>query len=184
MLLFVAVNLRRQRLKRTLRLVQVEREPGRFPLQHLKPPGHGAAQVRDHFDAQLFVPAGFGSLALERIRLAADLFQNVEHARQILTGAFEPGLGQPLARFILADSRGFLDHRAAVGRFVRKNLADAALLDDGVALRAEAGAAEQILNIAQPRVVAVDLVFALAGTVETPRDGDVFDFSDAVAVAV
>ena len=88
-------------------------------------------------------------MALERIHLPSDFFQNVEHARKILLGAFEFGFGQPLARLVFADARGFFDDGPAVGRLVGKNLADAALLDDGVAFRTQAGAAEQILDIAQ-----------------------------------
>ena len=102
-----------------------------------------------HLTAKLFIAAGFRRLALERIHLPPDFFENVEHARKILLGAFQLGFGQPFARLVLADASGFFDDGAAVGGLVRKNLADAALFDDGVAFRTETGAAEEILNVAQ-----------------------------------
>ena len=107
--------------------------------------------MRHHLRAQLFVTARLRRLPLERIHLPPDFFQNVEHARKILPRAFELRFRQPLARFVFADARRFFNDGAAVGGLVRKNLADAALLDDGVAFRAQAGAAEQILNVAQAR---------------------------------
>ena len=140
-LLFLAPAPRAERLwKLALRLVQIERELGGFAFQHPESAGHRAAQVRHHLRAQFFVALGLGRLALQRIHLPPDFFQNVEHARKILLGAFELRFRQPLARFVLADAGGFFDDGPAVGRLVGKNLADAALLDDGVALRAQAGA--------------------------------------------
>ena len=61
---------------------------------------------------------------------------------------------------------------AAVLRLGAEDLPDAPLLDDGVALRAQAGAHENVLDIAQARRAAVDEVFALARTEQAPRDGD------------
>ena len=140
--------------------------------QHLEAAGYGPAQMRQHVGAQFFVALGFRRLALERVDLAADFFQDVEHARQILFRAFELRFGQALAGFVFADAGGFFDDGAAVGWLVGKNLADAALLDDGVAFRAEAGAHEEILNVAQAGGFAVDQVFAFARAVEAAGDGD------------
>ena len=160
--------------EQSLRLAQVERHAGGVALQHPESPGHGLAQERHHLRAQFLVAPRLGRLPLERIHLPRDFFQDVEHARQVLLGAFELGFGQPLARLVLADAGGFFDDRAAVGRLVGKNLADAALLDDGVAFRPEAGAHEQVLDVAQAGGLAVDQVFAFAGPVQAARDGDLF----------
>ena len=46
---------------------------------------------------------------------------------------------------------GFLDHRAAVLRAGAEDLADAALLDDGVGFRAQPGAHEDVLDVPQQR---------------------------------
>src|SRR5262249_26087915 len=99
-------------------------------------------------------------------------FQDVVDARQVLLGAFEFGLRKALSRFELADARSFLDDGAAILGFGAENLADAALLDDGVALGAEAGAHEDVLDVAQARDAAIDQVLAFAGSEQAPRDGD------------
>jgi hypothetical protein len=52
------------------------------------------------------------------------------------------------------------------------NLPDAALLDDRVALRTEPGAHEDVLDVAQTRLAAVDQVFAFARPEQTPGDRD------------
>ncbi len=113
--------------------------------------------------------------------MAADFFEDVEHAGQILFRAFEFRFGQALAGFVFADAGGFFDDGAAVGWFVGKNLADAALLDDGVAFRPEAGAHEEFLDVAQAGGFAVDQIFAFARAVEAARDGD---FGGLVRMAV
>ena len=87
--------------------------PDRALVSRLRSPASGSGRKRrganaQHFGAQLFVALGFRGLALERIRLAADFFQNVEHARQILFGAFELRFGQALARFVLCRCRRLL----------------------------------------------------------------------------
>ena len=137
-------------MERGLRLVQIQRQLGRFALQHLKAARHGPAQVRHHLRAQFLVTFGLRRLPLQRIHLPPDFFQNVEHARKILPRAFELRFRQALAGLVFPDARRFFDDGAPVGRLVRKNLPDAPLLDDGVALRTQPRAAEQILNIAQP----------------------------------
>src|ERR1035438_9604607 len=104
--------------------------------------------------------------------LAGDLFQDVEDARQVLLGAFELGFRQTLAGLVLGDAGGLFDDPAAVLRLGAENLADAALLDDGVALGAQAGAHENVLDIAQAGGVAVDQVLALTGPEQAAGDGN------------
>ncbi len=134
--------------------------------------GKHDAEAAFEFGLELAVALGFGGLALERIDLARDLFEDVVDARQILLGAFQLGLGQALAGLELGDAGGLFDDRAAVLRLRAENLADAALLDDGVAFRAEAGAHEEILDIAQAGGAAIDQIFALAGAEQAAGDGD------------
>ena len=142
------------------------------------------AQLRDHLALQLFVAPRLGSLALQRIHLPADFFENVEHARKILFRAFQLRLGQPLLGFEFADARRLFDDGAAILRLVAENLPDAALLDDGVALRPQARADEKVLDVAQPRELAVDQVFAFAGAKQAARDGDFARLVICVTVAV
>ena len=78
---------------------------------------------------------------------------------------------------------GLFDHRPPVLRLRRQNLADAALLDDGVAFRAQAGAHKDVLDVAQPGLAAVDQVFALAGAEQAARDGDFARLRRAAAIS-
>ena len=82
----------------------------------------------------------------------------------------------------LRDAGGFFDDGAAVLRLGAENLADAALLDDGVAFRPEAGAHEDVLNVAQAGRAAVDQVFAFAGTEQAASDGDFALFGGRASV--
>jgi len=74
----------------------------------------GRPQARFQFPFEFGIALGLRCLPLERIDLARDLFQNVVHARQILLGALQFGLGQPFARLETRDAGGFFNHRAAV----------------------------------------------------------------------
>ena len=96
--------------------IQIQRGFGRLALQHPEAAGERLAQLRDHLGLQFFVALGLGRLALERIYLPADFFQNVEHARQILLRAFQLRFGQPLPGFEFADAGRFFDDGAAVLR--------------------------------------------------------------------
>ena len=70
---------------------------------------------------------------------------------------------------------GFFDQLPAIGRARAEDLADLSLLDDGVGLDAEAGVHQQVLHVAQAADLAVDQVFALAGSVQPPHQLDVAD---------
>ena len=83
---------------------------------------------------------------------------------------FELGFGQALLGLELGDAGGLFDDGAAVGGLGAEHLADAALLDDGVGVRAQADAHEEVLNVAQARGAAVDEVFALAGAIQAAAD--------------
>ena len=134
--------------------------------------GENRAELAFELAFQFLIALRFRRLALERIDLAGDFFQDVEHAGEILLGAFEFGFGEAAAALVFRDARGFFDDGAAVLRFRREDLADAALLDDRVAFRAEAAAHEDVLNVAQAGLAAIDQVFAFAGAEQAAGDGD------------
>ena len=54
----------------------------------------------------------------------------------------------------------------------RQDLADAALLDDGVGFGAESAAHEDVLDVAEAGLAAVDQIFAFAGAEKAAGDGD------------
>ena len=107
-------NLRVERLVFAGGNIEIESGFGGVALQHPEPPGDRVAKLSHHLGPEFFVTLGFGGLALQRIHLAADFFQNVEHAREILLRAFELGFRQPFARFVLADAGGFFDDGSAI----------------------------------------------------------------------
>ena len=166
--------------------VQIERGFGGFPLQQSETRSQHDAQLAVQLGFELAIAARLGRLPLERIYLPRDFFQDVENPRQILAGAFQLGFRQALAGLEAGDAGGFFDDGAPVLRLGTQNLPDAPLLDNGVAFRAQAGAHEQVLNVAQAGNVAVDQVFALAGSIQAARDGHfaglVGDRGGAVAV--
>src|SRR6185369_11106857 len=81
-------------------------------------------------------------------------------------------LGGLLLRLELRDARRFLDDRAAILRTRADDLADAALLDDRVRLRADAGTEEEVGDVAQAARRLVDEVLARAVAIEPARDRD------------
>jgi len=135
-----------------------------FLRQKIIPSGEGETKLCIQLGLEFLVAAGLACLPLQGIHLAADLFQNVEHAGQILARPFELRLGKPPFGLEPADAGGLFDDVATVQRLGRKDLTDAALLDDGVGLRAEARSHEKVLDVAQPRLAAIDQVLALART--------------------
>ena len=122
-----------------------------------------------HLLAQFRIAPRLGRLPLQRSQLLFHFHENVVHAREIEFRGFEFRFRQAPLGLVHGDARGFFDDRAPVHRLRVQNLADAALLDDGVAIRAEADAHEKFLNVAQPRHAAIDQIFALPRAVQTPR---------------
>ena len=80
--------------------------------------------------------------------------------------------GEALFGLEAGDSGGFFDDRAAVLGLGAEELADALLADDGVGLAAEAGAHEDVLDVAEAADLAVEEVFGVAGAEEAAGDGE------------
>ena len=99
-----------------------------------------------------------------------DFHHDVVYAREIDFRRFQLGFGQALFGFELRYAGGFFDNRAALHRFRRENLPDAALLDDGVGIGAEANSHEHVLNVAQAGDAPVNEIFTLAAAVESAAD--------------
>ena len=77
--------------------------------------GQHDAQLGAHFVAQLGVALGLRGLALQRIHLARDFFEDVVDAGQVLLGVFEAGFRKALPGLELGDAGGLFDNGAAVG---------------------------------------------------------------------
>ncbi len=134
--------------------------------------GEDDAQLGDELGAEFAEALGLGGLALEDGDLAGDLVEDVVDAREIAFGGLEAELGEALFGFEAGDAGRFFDDGAAVEGLGAEELTDALLADDGVAVATEAGAEEDVLDVAQTADLAVQKVFALAGAEEAARDGD------------
>ena len=114
--------------------------------------------------------AGCIGLLFQRREMAFQLFQHVDHAHQVFIRALEAALGLLLARAEAADARRLLENGAAVLAALAQNIVDAALADDGIALLANAGIAEQVHDILEAAGGAVHEVFAVAAAVDAAGD--------------
>jgi hypothetical protein len=73
---------------------------------------------------------------------------------------------------VLPDTGGLFEDHPPVRRPAGDDRRDLSLLDNGVAPDADSGVHEEVEDVAQPARHLVNLVFALAGPIETARDLD------------
>ena len=118
--------------------------------------------------AQPLVAPCLGRLPLQRSALLLDLEDDVVDACQVLLGGLELQLRGSPAGLVFRDPGCFFDQLAPIGRTRAEDLADFALLDDGVGLHADAGVHQQILHVLQSDDFAVDEVLALPRAIEAP----------------
>ena len=82
------------------------------------------------------------------------------------------------------DAGGLFEDLAPVGRFEGEDLVDAALPDIGIALAAEAGVHEQLVDVLEAGKLLVDIVFALAGAEIAAGDHDLGGLDAKAGVGV
>src|SRR3990167_7083931 len=135
----------------------------------------------------LLVLLGRLSLALQPFELAFQLFAQVGQARQILMGAADAVFGLATALFVFGDAGGFFNKVTQVFGTRLDQLGDHPLLDDRVTARPQAGAEENIGNVAPPALHAIKKVgvLAVAGDPAANRNFRVTGvFAEQGAVAV
>jgi hypothetical protein len=120
----------------------------------------------------LAVALGLLRLPPQRAHPLVELADDVRDAHQVLPRLVELLLGRLLLGLELRDAGRLLDDRAAVLRARAHDLADPALLDDGVRLGPDAGPEEEVGDIAEPARRLVDEVLAEAVAIQPPRDRD------------
>ena len=136
------------------------------------PRGETPAILLAQLLAQHAVAARLAGLALDRVDLPRDLHDDVVDAQQVGLGRLQLQLGQATLVLVAGDARRIFDHLATILRLGIEHLVDAALLDLGVGLRADMGGAQQVLDVAQSRLLAVDQVIAVAAAKQAPGDRD------------
>src|SRR3546814_8864282 len=94
------------------------------------------------------------------LQLLADLVAQVGQALEVLAGVADAGFGFLAALLVLGDAGGLLQVHAQVLGAGVDDLADHALLDDRVAARPQAGAEEQVGDVAAAAAGAVEVVVA------------------------
>ena len=143
-----------------LHLGEFRAQPLELHLQRLQAGCQDGLQAAAQLLMKFAVAPRLRGLALQRVHLLRDFFQNVGDARQVLPRRFQLGLRQALAGFEFGNAGGFFQNQAPVRRFRTEDLADAPLLDDGIRLRAQPGSHEKVLNITQAADVAIDQILA------------------------
>ena len=171
-----ALNLLAQR--RNLRL-----QPRLLGIHGCHAAGQHHAQLAPQLLAHRGKALGLRRLPLQAVHLPRHFFKNVFHARQVLLGAFQAQLCQPLLGLEARNARGLFDNGAPVVRLRAQQLPNALLPDDRVALRPKASAHEDVLNVAQAAQLAVQQIFALAGAEQPPRDDNFALLRRAVELA-
>ncbi len=143
-------------------------------------PGAGIAYVC--LD-RLRLPGDLG-LPAERLELAADLGEQVGQPGQVAVGGVELAERLLLALAVLEDAGRLLDEAAPVLRGRVQDRVELALPDDDVHLAADAGVAEQLLDVEQSAGLGVDGVLgpAVAEHRAADRDLGVVDRQRTVGV--
>src|SRR6186713_671793 len=111
-------------------------------------------------------------LPLQAAALLVHFEDDVVDAREVLLRRFELQLRRAAAGAVLGDPRRFLDQLTPVGRSRGQDHPDLALLDDRVGLRAKARVHQQLVDVAQTAVLAVDQVLAFTRAIEPPNQLD------------
>ncbi len=113
---------------------------------------------------------GHLGLAAQRFELAPQFGGQIREAGQVRRHRVELAEGFFLTLAMLEHARGFLDERAAILGARLQDLVELALPDDHMHLTADAGVAQQLLDIHQAAAAAVDFVFAGTVAEHPPRD--------------
>ena len=172
------------RRKQLAQLREARLHPGDVFVQPLQqPPGEGDLH-RESLLGELGVALGLAALTGEAPDLRLHLGDEVLHPLEVHRRLFQPALGAVLPVAVEPDPRGLLEQRAPLVGAVGEQEVDHLRLDHHPGVAAEAGAAEQVLNVAEPDRRAVEQVVALARAGEPAGDHDFAVGDGQVAVAV
>ena len=127
---------------------------------------------------------GHLGLPAQRLETAAQLGGEVDEPGQVGLHRLQLAQRLLLALAVLQDAGRLLDEPAPVLRPRLQDRVELALADDDVHLPADAGVGEQLLDVQQPAVVAVDRVLALPGPEHQPAERDLGIVNRQSAVGV
>ena len=122
--------------------------------------------------AVFLVPPRLAGLLPHAPQPAFDLFDNVRQPQQVLLDPLQSPQGLDLLGLETADAGRFLeDHAPILGGRLEQDV-DLPLLDDAVGLRAQAGARQEVADVAQAARLPVDKVLPLPAAVDAAGDVD------------
>ena len=139
------------------------------------------------FFLQHLVVLGSARLTLQLPDPLGDLVNHVIETLQVLTGMADPVLGLPAPFLVLGNAGSFLEIHTQFVRFRVDQSRDHALLDDCIAVGAEAGTQKHGHDVLAPALHPVQKVFGLAVAHHLPahrylRVGGIFSTQPALAV--
>jgi hypothetical protein len=132
-------------------------------------------QLRLQFPLLVLVLAVFLrrlGLALQVLQLALQFLSQVGESLEVFQGAAHAALGFLATLLVLGDARGLLDKDPQLLRLGLDQPGDHALLDDGITAGTEAGAQENVCNVATPAAGTVEKIFRLALAGHLALDGN------------
>ena len=115
---------------------------------------------------QRLVLLRLAGLTLERADLALHLVHDITDALKVLAGRVELSLGLASLLLVARHSRRFLDEDAPLPGLGGEDVIQTVLVHEGVSLGIDAGAGEEILDVAKPAHAFVEQVFALSGAIK------------------
>ena len=121
---------------------------------------------------EFLVALGRARLALELAELLVDFLEQVVQPVEVLAGVLDAVFGLAAAFLVLGDAGGLLQEHPQLLRLGLDQARDHALLDDGVATRPEAGAEEDVGDVAAPAPGAVQEIGGGAVARDLAADGD------------
>ena len=122
------------------------------------------------FEATIFT--GFLGLRFQVLELVAEFLANVVDAQQVFAGVLQPQFGFAAALPVLRYTGRLFEKTAQVFRFRLDDARDHALLDDGVATPAQAGAQEDVGDVAAAHMQVVEEIRRFAVALEHALDRD------------
>ena len=164
------------------------REPrlhvGHIRAEPLEQPAGEGELHREPLLGQLRVALRLAALARQAPDLRLDLGDQVLHPLKVHRGLFQATLGAVLAVAVEPDAGRLFEQRSPLVGPVGEEKVDHLGFDDHAGVAAEAGAAEQILDVPEPDRSAVQEIVALAGAGEPAGHHDFAVGDRQVAVAV
>ena len=147
--------------------------------------------MKDYIDTEIFIPvseayifSGLFGVLFESVDAAFYLGYDVSYAVKVDRCGFEFVLSLCFSAFIQYDSGSLLKDLPSVLSFGADYICYLALADDGVSFDSDTGIHEELADIPESALIAVDKIFALARPEHAPCYGNFVIFERQYALRV